>query len=220
MNNEFEIIISDIVKSTLAYARDEWINEVKNRLNSSRSDYISGISGVYMEDQLNGYIELRGKLPQMLEEGYSGFDIKKGFATSPKRHKKKAGGWYLTVPYRHRTSGNNSVMPNNIKKNASKLGNRNRLEEALVRELGYGVEISHADYTWKNSKYDSLTRIIKEYQVKDGKQRKSSQYLTFRRVSDKSDPKSWIHPGYKGLKALGKVVPKVDKFFYESMENI
>ncbi|NLY08545.1 MAG: hypothetical protein GXZ11_01385 [Tissierellia bacterium] len=147
----------------------------------------------------------------MIEQGYSAFDMKVGFANSPKK-KATSTGWYLTIPYRHMTTSKiHSTMPKDIAKPAKKLSDGDRLSAALVRSLGYKPKTSWAGYTWKNSQYDSLTRIVKEYD--SGKKR--GHYMTFRRVSDKTDSNAWMHPGYKGLKALDRVAPKVEEFFYD-----
>lgn len=211
LEQAFEEIASNAVKATLAYARDEWIRTAQNKLKSTREDYIGAISGIYQESPYQGYIELQGKFPQMLETGFSSFDIKDGFLKSPKK-KTTDTGWYMTIAFRHRTTGNlPNTMPKNVFNQAKRLGHGEQLKEALIRSLGYGPQTSHTGYTWKNSKYDNLTRIVKEYD--SGK--KHSQYLTYRRVSDKSDPASWIHPGYQGAKIVDEIRPKVESFAYD-----
>lgn len=214
MNNEFESIVSDGVKATLAYARDEWVKKAQSGLKSSREEYLAGLSGVYMEDSLSGYIELRGAFPVMTEEGYSSFDMKEGFAKSPKRTQGKDGRWYLTIPYRHTISSGPTAMPSNIYKQVKGLDHKKALAEFVVRQLGYKAGESWTGYQHKNSKYDSLTRFVKEY--KSGKKR--SQYVAFRRVSNNTDPLAWKHPGYRGLKAVDEVADKAEKFFYDYME--
>lgn len=216
MSNELDAIVAQTLRATLSYARDTWIAEAQERLSTSRADYIRGLSTIKMTSDTQGYIELSGKWPVMLEEGFGSFDIKDGFSKSPKKTNTKDGGWYLTIPYRHKTSGNGAVMPSNIKKESGKLKDGGFLEELLVRELGYKPQISSTGYKWKNAKYDQLNRIVKEYS--SGK--RSSQYLAFRRVGSKSDPKSWKHPGFKGLKALDRVSRKTEEFFYDYLDNL
>lgn len=216
LEQAFQTHISNALKATLAYAKSTWTSIAQQELKSSREDYISGISAVIMEDPLSGYITLKGKFPVMLEQGFNQFDIKSGFEKSPKAKSKPDGGWYLTVPYRHYTTSTfNPTMPKDIMKQAKNLNPGEQLSEALVSALGYKRGTSHTGYQWKNTMYDNLTRITKEYD--SGKIH--SQYITFRRVSDNSDPNSWIHPGYKGLKALDKVAPMTEKFFYDYMKG-
>lgn len=215
LQQAFEEFVSGAVKASLLYARSEWVGIAQQKLRSSREDYIAGISEVTMTGPYNGYIELKGKFPNMLETGFTGFDMKTGFANSPKRKTSKTGGWYLTIPYRHRTSGSVAPMPKDINKEAKKLGDRESLSEKLVASLGYKRETSHTGYRWKNAKFDGLTRVIKTYP--SGMKR--SQYLTFRRVSEKTDPGAWAHPGYHGLHAIDEVVTKTERFIYDYMKG-
>lgn len=46
-------------------------------------------------------------------------------------------------------------------------------------------------YKWKTGRYEGMIRQEKEYGAAI-----QSEYTTFRRVSDNSDPSSWIHPGF------------------------
>lgn len=216
----FTNIVSEALQSTLAMMRYEWLSVAQNELKSTLESYKAGLREPVMTDPLKGFIELQGTFPNMVETGYTGFDIKDGFANSPKRKKKNGenndAGWYFTVPFRHYTSSSlGQTMPKDILKEARKLQHKQTLSSALVRRLGYHPQTSHTGYTWKNAQYDSLQRIVKEYD--SGK--KHGQYITFRRVSDKSDPRSWIHPGYKGLHALDKIENKAGTFFQEYLER-
>lgn len=213
-------IASDTVKATLSYARDELIYEAHTKLQSTSIEYKQAISGVIMDGPLQGHVQLDGKFPAMLEKGFGKLDEKRGFAKSPKKKKitrridgRNEPGWFLTVPFRHKTSGKGS-LPTKILKAAKDLNYGEYLNESLVRELGYSPQRSKAGYKWKNSKYDYMIRPVKTY--KSGARR--GQYVTFRRVSDMSDPKSWQHPGFKGIKAFPKVSQKAEKFAYDYLE--
>lgn len=48
-----------------------------------------------------------------------------------------------------------------------------------------------------------------------GTPRKSA--VTIRRISDKSDPESWIHPGFKGLQLFKKLESKIKKVAVEEV---
>ncbi len=214
-------IASDMVKATLSYARDELIQEAHNKLNSTSIEYKSAISPVVMENKLKGNVSLKGKFPAMLETGFTAFDEKIGFSRSPKKKKVNRWngrdndpGWYLTIPYRHKTSGK-GALPSKIIKEAKNLNYGEYLTESLVRSLGYKPQTSFTGYKWRNAKYDNLNRIVKTY--KSGQKR--GQYITFRRVSDKSDSKAWIHPGFRGIKAFPNVSRKAEKFAYDYLEN-
>lgn len=51
----------------------------------------------------------------------------------------------------------------------------------------------------RSSKMRNLSGVFK-----DGR-----SYKTIRRISNRSDPKSWIHPGFKGLKLFEKLAPRI-----------
>lgn len=214
MSDEFDAIVQEAVMNTLAFARSEILRDAQSKLHGTFTSYAMGVSGVKMTGKTSGEVVLRGRFPLMLENGSPPFDMKQGFSKSPNVRQGKRG-WYMTIPLRHRTSGYYQ-MPKSILKHAKKLSDGERLKEALVRELGYGPETSHAGYRWKNSKYDSMQRIVQTSQP-SGKQ--SGQYMTFRRASQNSDPKSWQHPGLKGVKAFENVAEKAARYL-ESELNI
>lgn len=220
VNKSIDQIASDMVAATLSYARSELIAEAHRKLDSTSIEYKSAISAIKMDGPMKGHISLNGAFPAMLEEGASQFNMKVGFYNSPKKKKvtrlvrgKSDPGWFLTIPYRHKTSGK-GALPSAIMKAAKGLDYGEYLSESLVRELGFKPQTSFTGYKWRNAKYDHLQRAVKTY--KSGHKR--GQYTTFRRVSDKSDPKSWIHPGLKGIKAFPTVSRKAEKFAYDYLE--
>lgn len=207
MTDAIETAVQQAVMNTLAFAKSEILRDAQSKLHGTYTSYARGVSGVKMTGKTSGEIALKGRFPLMLESGAPAFDMKQGFSKSPNVRRGKRG-WYMTIPLRHRTSGHYK-MPTNVIREARKLSGGERLKEALVRELGYKPETSHAGYTWKNAKYDSMQRIVQTSQP-SGKQ--SGQYMTFRRVSQASDPSSWQHPGLKGVKAFDNVAEKAAKY--------
>lgn len=188
--------VQSAIYTSLSIIRDKWQTEAQNALHSTLPQYLMGlqwdsVTYPYNNSAFSGAVILKGKFPNMLEVGFGAFDQKLGFSKSKKIHRKKDGGWYLTIPIRHSTPGGymfGSPMPKDIYGVAKKLGNGESLKVAGAGDLNWN------GYQRKSNQYDGLTRIIKSYQ-----KAKQSQYYTFRRVSDKSDPSSWMHPGYKGV---------------------
>lgn len=216
INDQLSPQIVDAVQSSLqvslAIIRDRWQTTVQNKLNSTRPLYLQGLSFdsivyPYDNDSFSGAVQLQGKFPNMLETGFSAFDMKIGFSKSDKKIKKQNGGWYLTIPIRHSTPGSfmyGQSMPKDVYGVAKKLGNKESLSYP-----GAG-DVSWNGYQRKHKTYDGLTRIIKSYQKAT-----QSQYFTFRRVSDKSDPMSWWHPGFSGVKVAEELMPFAKKTFVD-----
>jgi hypothetical protein len=61
-------------------------------------------------------------------------------------------------------------------------------------------------YSHKKSIYSDMMKMSQEYEKAKG-----SQYVTIRRVSKKSEPSSWIHPGWKALHLFELVAKEIEK---------
>lgn len=210
------------IQNSLALIKDEWQRRIQSTLNSSRPLYLMGLdfnSVVYPfgNDAFSGAVVLRGKFPNMLESGFAPFDEKVGFSKSTRKHPSKDGGWYLTIPMRHSTPGSfmyGQPMSKPVYAQAKKLGNGESLR------ISGGQKTSWTGYVHKNNIDDGLTRIVKSYNNPDtGKMTNQSQYLTFRRVSDKSDPLSWWHPGYRGVKMAEQLEAYATTIFKAEIER-
>lgn len=214
-------VVENSIRTSLALVRDRWQTEVQNKLNSTRPLYLQGLqfdSIMYpYESPLSGAVVLKGELPNMLEKGYGAFDIKIGFSKSPKITKKKNGGWYLTIPFRHSTPKAfmyGQAMTKDVYKVAKKLNPyHSGLGNTSLNWPGAG-DVSWTGYQHKTNKYNGMVRIVKSYQKAT-----QSQYMTFRRVSDRSDPSSWWHPGYAGVHAAEKIMPYAEKTFMEILTD-
>lgn len=192
-------IVKNSLQDSLIAIKSRWQQEVQQKLKSSRAAYLQGIV-----IDINGYtgtVQLQDQFSKMLESGFSAFDMKVKFGKSPKAHRTKAGGWYLTIPFRHTTPNSTGTYGSKLSRDiyniAKKLPDRGSLSFPGVGDKSW------TGYQHKSTKYDGLTRIIKGYQNSN-----KSQYYTFRRVSNNSDPMSWWHPGYKGV----KIVPTLSTF--------
>lgn len=179
------------------------------RINTVTGEYVRSIQdGVRFLDDMTGEVFTTHPRAELIEEGIQPFDQKAGLLGSPKAKTGADGKKYITVPYRHGTPGTTGLpaMPSNAYQQAKKLGfsRRNNFIKSLftgrkytwdgrLHETSQGQRShfgSHpgAGYTWKTGQYSGMVRTGKA---------NHTQYMTFRRVSENSDPKSWQHPGVK-----------------------
>lgn len=211
--SQIEQAVQASVSSTLMATKSRWEQEVQQRLRTTQLDYLLGLNAdnsLEFPDPYTGILTLRGKWPNMLETGFPSFDMKDGLKNGPRAKKKKDGGWYNTVPYRHTNPksvgavvGRN--MPNDIYAQARALRGGQKLTGT---ETNYPPQTSWTGYQHKSGIYEGMIKNRKQYD-----KAVQSTYFTFRRVSDKSDPMSWKHPGFSGVKAMDVVEPYARKTF-------
>lgn len=206
LNNAIKKAVSDSLENIY----DKWTSVAKERLNTTAEDYISGLSISVSNDGLSGSIKLEGSFQEKIELGSSPFDLKVGFSQSSLvKASKKTGNWYLDIPFRHGTPNSKltySKLPYRIYNSAKKIPNLGKLsvnEPALTSWTGY----QHT-----TSIYDDLKKIS----IKSGKR---NMYMTWRRVSEKSDPLSWVHPGFKGVNLLQDITPFASQILEETVRN-
>jgi len=200
------------VSSTLMATKSHWESIAQRRLKTTRIDYLLGLQAaesVSFPDPYTGILTLKGRWPNMLESGFPAYDMKKGFKSGARVKQKKDGGWYQTIPFRHRTPNSSGVaaggqaMPQDIYAQARLLRGQTPGQK---RDRLRGTEVDHAPktswtgYQHRSGIYEGMVKNRKLYNSKI-----QSSYFTFRRVSDKSDPLSWMHPGFSGLKAIAEV---------------
>lgn len=196
-----------------------WHAAAMRGLKSSRNQYINNLQ-IGQISPTKKFIQLTGKLPNMIEDGVGAFDMKVGFLKGPKVKVGKNGIKYITIPFRHATPGAigedaafSNVMPPqiyDIVKNLRPLktnitiGNtqrpaslsndsipeRFRVQNTRPAISNLNTQKTYSAYQHKSSIYTGMIREEKTYEnATQGK------YITFRRVSEKSDVNSWIHRG-------------------------
>lgn len=216
MDSLVQTAVSSAVQTSLAVIKDKWQRKAQQKLSSTRMQYLMGldfkdsVQFPYNGNSNEGAVILKGKLPNMIEDGYAPFDMKDGFALSSKKKPTKSGGWELTIPIRHGTPKTfewGKPMEKEIYAQAKKL---KHLGSLSIKD---GQVTSWAGYQHKNNVYDGLTRVIKDYGGT-----KQSQYVTFRKVTDKSEPNSWMHPGYKGVHIADELKPYAKRTFEHALK--
>src|SRR5690606_24474977 len=83
--SQIEMAAQSAISSTLMATKSYWEQLAQQRLRTTRADYILGLNAdnsVEFPDAYTGVLTLRGKFPNMLEEGFSAFDQKEGFSKS------------------------------------------------------------------------------------------------------------------------------------------
>lgn len=202
--------VESAISTSLAIIRDHWVTEAQNKLRSTRTDYLMGLQfnsiQVPFDGPLTGAVVLLGDLPNSIERGYGPFDMKPGFSRSGKVTQKKDGGWFLTIPFRHSTPGSTGTFGSSMGKDV--YGVAKQLSPYKSGQANGSLSwAGAADQSWNGYQHKSNTasgmvRIVKSYNKAT-----QSQYMTFRRVSDQSDPASWHHPGYGGAHIAEKLAP-------------
>lgn len=91
------------------------------------------------------------------------------------------------------------------------LGKRSRLGFWVSLNSRSGASAWVDPYTWKHSPYEGIYKIRKHYEKAT-----QSQYISFRRVSGKSDPSSWWHPGI----AARNFTERLKSFVNDMIERI
>jgi len=164
-------------------------------------------------DSINQQVVATSKVAEQLENGCAPFDMKPALLNGPKARIGK-NGRYNIIPFRQGTGNGSSpnsnfpAMPKDVYKQARAL--KASVKQGNAIKWGgklTGTETQHAPgknptsgYQHKNGRFEGMVRIEKTYAKAT-----QNKYMTFRIVSDKSAPGSWIHPGYKPHNIAGAV---------------
>lgn len=194
------------------------------QLKATRDRYIKSIR-VLDEGRMKGAVLLsyQDPLVRMLEEGASAFDIKSGFSKSNKKHIKASGsGWYLTIPLSEGTPGTTGefagpIMPEEVYAVVSKkpqdiptstgLKSKGLTLEEIPEQYRAPKTRALIEASATNERFEAYKNKTSIYagisRIKDPVTGQSS-YKSSRRVSEKSDPNSWIHPGISAHNLMDK----------------
>jgi hypothetical protein len=222
----------EILQGLGAKAMHVWKTLAQKELRSTSRDYVAGLD--HEVDEKRAVITLEGKLPNMVEQGFDGGDMRAWLLKSPKA-KQGANGPYLAVPFRHGTPGTSgrnvgAEMPGDIHAAAKKLAaTMSRPGEHISGQKGASVKygprlhpglpmrenarkmLETKKQPWHHSSI-YLGMIRKGKHIAGGKVQ-TTGFTTFRTISQHSnDPqKHWIHPGIRGRHLAKKVQQKMEK---------
>lgn len=232
-NGIAEEMVDNIIKRLTYRFYEVWSTTAGKELHSSKRQYITSLQ-ILDEGKMKGAIVLHNVFPNMIESGASAFDMKLGFSKSSKVKHTKAGGWYLTIPFRFAGPGAlgeseifSGILPKEVHTEVKKLASTKseykssiKLGEALNRMKipdKYKDPLSRAafsdletkktfdEYKHKSSIYEGVSQSSKTYQNAT-----QSMFNSFRRVSSNSDPNSWINKGIRARNLAEKALNNFD----------
>lgn len=141
-----------------------------------------------------------------LEKGYPGRDMKPALLASANAKTSKDGTRYVDVPFQH------AALRDLPAKVQGQIKSVLKTERTSARWQGRDVrnplrvtgDMPADNRRHTTSIYSNMIRTAKPKQ-----QKAAAAYQTIRRVSSKSDPKSWRHPGFEGVRALRRVKAQI-----------
>lgn len=200
-----------------AAAMHFWKRQAREKLRSTARDYIDGLQMFFADGKAT--IELSKTLPNLIEQGFKGGDMRTYMLNGPRVKRSKDGNRYLTIPWRHGTPGTTgrnvgNVMPTSIYQAAKKLAGTVSRPGASVGGTGgkavlYGERLnanspganaqarrilSRKEKPWHaTSIYTGMIREEKQFEKKN----QTTGYMTFRTLSEnvKRGEQHWLHPG-------------------------
>ena len=202
-----------------------WRDQAQKNLKSSSRDYVQALS--YREQGSRVFIILDGQVPNMIENGFPGGDMRDWMLKGPNAKMGK-NGMYNTIPFRHGTPGSSGrnvgpPMPKIVHNVARKLEQPTQSQASKLKQQGgqpvlYGQRL-HPDNHRAGAQIKQILETKKKpwhtTSVYTGMQREQktyegatqNQYMSFRRISRNrrsgKDPDtgqnrdSWMHPGIK-----------------------
>lgn len=245
VNKEVFPLLNQAVRAITAQTAYNWTEEVyKAKLWSGEKDaYVKSISWK-MTGDFSGEVQATYKYAEEIENGRPARDLKKMLNTSLKVRVNKSGARFLYIPFRHNTPGNDALansMPPSVYSLAKNMeasmvtGQTTRVSglNAMDIKTKKFLTTPQNTYSWGQKLPAGLSQKLKPHHRSDphaGMYRfetstpggaKSSTYLTFRTMSEKS--KGWIVPPKDGLKIAEKVVndmkPKANLAFQQAIKK-
>ena len=199
----------ELTKEIEKEAMAKWEELAKATLGSTAEEYIASMRSETYDNKV--VLKLDGTLSNMQEKGSTEFDMKPGLlkgkesVTIPIAHSSSIGG------ARGMISGPNP-LPKRIDLQIKKQGLRrgDRFRDTSRRRRSYDKTYLH-----KTSMYSGLTKSSRAFAKQTG-----AGYVTFRKVSKRSDPSSWWHPGFEPLNLMEKVSEYVSTIYPDMLNKI
>ena len=240
LSSEIQAKFHHAVAGIAKGAQGRWKELAQMRLKTSQADYIVGL---YQAESFRSYVrgtaivhevQLVGRMPNNFEFGMAGFDMKAvrpGWLGGAKAKTSKDGSKYVSIPFRHSTTMSNLysgkaalTRTHEIRGHVAWAARRYGLNK--MTRVGKKIKTGPTGRIPKTATVHPYLRGLTRYQTKtkgitkSGKERGSSTLVTFRTMSEKSDPGAWIHPGITGAKILPIVERWVDNELNSVVDHI
>lgn len=241
INKQVFPLLSQAVKAVAQQTAINWQKGVyEAKLWQGEKDaYASSITWS-MTGDWSAVIESNYQHAEEIETGRPARDLKKMLSTSLKVRQSKNGTRFLYIPFRHNTPSASKGMPEDIYAQAKSLaasavvgmGKRVSGTGAMDIKTKKFLTVPQAKYHWGGRLPEGLAQKMKPHHKTDiyaGMVRfntsaggaKSSAYLTFRTMSEKSA--GWIIPAQAGQYIVKKVVqemqPKATMVFKMAIQS-
>lgn len=209
---QVDSLINNTVDSVAQQFSEQWKDSALKQLGSTSDVYINSIE-VDSSGSGKATVSLNGWLPNAIESGNPPFDMKSSLLSGPSAKTGKDGTKYNTVPFGFKTPNRGSkgetslprsvydvvrVKPANIPVGSSgKVRSSGLRPEEIPSNFREPKAVSLPPMSGGSRTYEHKSSIYEGvHKVKEPSSSRS-EYTSFRRVSEKSDPDSFIHPGFK-----------------------
>lgn len=230
-------LMNQAVNAVAQATANRWREEVyRAKLWSGEKDAYAKTIGYRMTGDFSAVIESDYKYAQDIETGRPPRDLKKMLNTSMKVRTSKKGVRYLIIPFRHNTPGNSATaqaMPQAVYQQAKMLtlsaivGHGRRLSGtgAWSIKTKAPATVRQRNYSWggrlEGENVPKNMQGMVRMNTATGEGKKSSAYLTFRVMSERS--RGWIIPAQQGQYIAKKVAdemrPKAGEAFAEAVRR-
>jgi len=225
LGDQVEQELNQAIKDTAEATYAKIISQAQQQLHSTRSQFLNGLRFSILGD--NTYlIYLDGEFPNMIENGWGAYDMKKTLLKSEKVveigsrsgekwvRTSKEGNKYASVPFKHKinSNGGSGDLAQEIKNLTSfnRQGKKQKITKIFKDDFGQPIAGKVAVAESENPLLNKLTK----YQHVNEKGRVSSIYMTYRIISEKSE--GWYNSGYEGV----HLFTEAERWVESEIENI
>lgn len=202
------------LRDIMSFAKDRWEKYADSTLSPmTAAFYKRAISQPKIDEkQLSGSVEIDGKFPSMLEEGFEDYDLKPFLLGSKNAETSKSGKKYVDIGFKHLAHDRNNPksMPKSVYNDMQKAMRRAEKQGSFASGSG---TVRGQSYAADKPGHKTGIHSAMLAQVKMTAGGRQATYSTVRRISERTmdeRPDSWHHPGFKGVHAAKLVQREVE----------